>query len=350
VIKLLIVDDSRTARDRIALDVAGASDIILCGTAKDGPEGVRLAVEREPDVILMDLVMPGMDGCEATRAIMTRRPVPVIVMTSADGRDATKRAFESGAAEFFTKGQGAAALLETIRTMARVKVVGFHVHERVATMPERVRSRRASGRSSTPHGVVAPAGIVVVGASTGGPQALQVLLSNLRPDLPIAYVIVLHIAHGFLDSLTGWLKTTAGPTLKVAREGERFAAGVAYFAPDGTHLEITRAGTAALTDAPLRHGLRPAVDVLFESAAQTLGRRSLGLLMTGMGSDGARGLLAMHQAGAMTVTQDEASCVVYGMPKMAVSLGASRAALTPQAAAGAIAVWARQLPKETTPT
>jgi len=344
VIKVLIVDDSRTAREKIALDVSRTSDITVCGMAKDGAEGVRLALEKRPDVILMDLVMPGMDGCEATRAIMTHTPVPIIVMTSADGHDATQRAFDSGAVEFFAKGQGAAALLETIRTMARVKVVGFHVRQRAASIPDREPPPpRVVRRPRAIPSKLPPAGIVVVGASTGGPQALQVLLSSLAPDLPVAYVIVLHMAPGFLDALTGWLKATARPELRVATESMPFAAGVAYFAPDDAHLEITPRGTAALTHGPPRHGLRPAADVLFESAARTLGPRSLGFLMTGMGGDGAEGLLAMRRAGAMTITQDEASCVVYGMPRIAVSLGASRSALSPRAAAGAIGVWASQL-------
>ncbi len=335
-IRVLVVDDSRTARERVTRDLGGAPDVVVAAVATSGEQAIRLATELLPDVILMDLVMPGIDGCEATRAIMSVAPVPIIVMTGEDGREAMQRALDSGAVEFISKRSGRAALLDVVRVMAGVKVVGLRVRARASTAAV---ARSAPGVDVAPR----PLGVVAIGASTGGPQAIQVLLSRLPPDLPVTYAIVLHIARGFLDALLAWLKVTSGPDVRVARHGESLAVGVAYIAPDEAHLELAIDGTARLTTSPQRHGHRPSVDVLFESTAKNVGARSLGLLMTGMGSDGARGLLAMQHAGATTITQDEASSVVYGMPRAAVTLGASRGAFTPEAAAAAIAAWARQL-------
>ncbi len=339
-IRILIVDDLRVIREKLRLELRQVPDFEVVGEASNGRDGIAMALAKRPDLILMDLVMPDMDGFAATRAIMERRPTPIVILSGEDPREVTAQAFESGAVEFVSKNTPIPQLIETIRSMSTVRVVGFHVRARVPLPhrpPDRPARPREAGLSQS------PLGIVLVGASTGGPQALQLLFSALTPDLPVAYVVVQHIARGFLGSLLDWLAMTAIPKVRVAEHGELMEQGNIYLAPDDFHLHVVKNGRLSLVNLPLRSGVRPSADELFESAAQHERRPRFGVLLTGMGSDGARGLLALRQAGAMTLTQDKQSSLIYGMPAAGVALGASQLSADPVAAAAHINAWASAL-------
>ncbi|MHB1843759.1 MAG: chemotaxis protein CheB [Deltaproteobacteria bacterium] len=336
-IRVLVVEDSKTVRERIRLALASAPGLSICGMAKDGREGVALARESRPDVVLMDLNMPDMNGFEATRQIMTERAVPVVVLTSLDAPTVSTEAFECGAAEILSKEKIGSELCALIRSMAGFKVVGFHVKSR--------QSPRAGEPLRRPPREGATSGVVLVGASTGGPQALQLLLGKLSHDSQVAFVIVQHIADGFVEPLVDWLQLTTPLPIRIARGGEHPAAGAIFFAPDRHHLRFAANGAFTLGDDPAINGVKPAVDALFSSAAKLSGISVLAYLMTGMGGDGAVGLKALRDAGATTLTQSEESCVIYGMPAVAVGLGASQGQLGPVEAAAAINGWGLQFSK-----
>ena len=338
-IRVLVVDDSAYMRELVRAVIEQTPGLQLCGSVNSGAEGVRLAAELSPDVVLMDLTMPGMDGFEATRRIMgSRRPVPVVVLTARDPGEVSKQVFECGAAEVVSKDQIGPRLGTVIQTMAGVKVVGLRVRERPIT----IAPARKSAPPARPTRKDAPGelrGVVLVGSSTGGPQALQALFGGLEPHPHVAFAVVQHIAAGFMGALVEWLSLSTRLTLRIAEHGRRLEPGVVTFAPGDRHLAIERGGLLSLSSAPARNGVRPAADVLFETGAAAYGDRALGLLLTGMGRDGADGLRVLYDAGAHTLTQSEESCVVYGMPREAVELGASRGQVTPREAAVAISAW-----------
>jgi two-component system, chemotaxis family, protein-glutamate methylesterase/glutaminase len=339
-IRILIVDDVRVVREKLMLEFTKFPDLEVVGAANTGRAGIELALSKKPDVVLMDLHMPDVDGFTATRTIMEQCPMPVIILSAKNEKEVSKQAFDSGAVEFVSKETPISRLVEVIRTMAKVRVVGFHVQ----TRPPRIVSKASrGGRPAPPLGPNSPRGLVLIGASTGGPQALQLFFSSLAPDLPIAYAVVQHIAHGFMGSLLEWLSSSSVPKLRIAQQGDALEMGNAYVAPDDAHLHVVRNGHLALSDAPLRNGVRPSADELFESAAKWERRRRFALLFTGMGTDGAEGLLALRAAGAMTVTQEEKSCVIYGMPAAAVALGASQATADPVGAAALVSAWGKDL-------
>ncbi len=335
-IRVLVVDDSPVIRERVRLELDRAAGLQVCGVASSGRQGVRLAVELQPDVVLMDLSMPDLDGFEATREIMHLRPVPVIALTAMDAKEVSRKAFECGAAEFLQKDRIGPEMCELVRLMAGMKVVGLRVRERAP--------RPALGAfAAEPRFSLEPPGIALVGASTGGPQALQELLSALPEGAPVAYAVVQHIARGFLQPLVGWLAETTRLRLRIAKAGDRLEAGTVLFAPDDWHLLVGPNDRCFLDGSAPVQGVRPSVDALFKSG-RFLGPRALGLLMTGMGSDGAEGLRQLREAGATTLTQSEESSIIYGMPAAAVRLGASQQQVSPREAAKVISLWAARFP------
>ncbi len=326
-IRVLVFDDSAVARERAQLDLEASPDLTVCGTASDGNEGVAATLRLRPDVVVMDLNMPDLDGYAATRAIMEKHPVPVIVLTSENGDDASRRAFESGAVEFVSKGTPAAKLVEIVRLVAKVKVVGFHVRERHSgrspSVPPPPPNRAEPGGAGLSRESI-PKGLVAVGASTGGPGALVDILRGLPAEFSLPLVFVLHISPVFGPSFADWLDAQTERRVAFARDGEPIAsaAGRVVMAPAERHL-VVRDGCFRLTRDPERHSCRPSVDVLFESMARELGGSSAACLLTGMGRDGAAGLLQIRRAGGLTIAQDEATSIVYGMPREAVQLGAA---------------------------
>jgi two-component system chemotaxis response regulator CheB len=332
IIKVLVVDDSPTAREFIAHAITGP-DIRVIGTASDGNEAVEFVKRTRPDVITMDIYMPGMGGLEATRRIMETNPVPIIIVSGNwDPREVetTFRAMEAGALAIVHRPQGIGhpghkaavkELIETLRLMSEVKVVRRwpSVRTTVAEAPAPPRS--------LPHGEIE---LVAIGASTGGPPVLQTILSGLPRDFPAPVLIVQHMATGFLQGMVDWLGETCPMPLKIAAFGENVLPGHVYFAPDGHHMGIESRNKIVLTAEAPEHGARPSVSYLFRSVAKSYGGTAAGVLLTGMGRDGAEEMKALKEKGAATIAQDRESSVVYGMPAAAVELGAADYVLSPQ--------------------
>jgi two-component system chemotaxis response regulator CheB len=300
-------------------------DLKVIGEAGDGAEALSQVERLRPDVITMDLRMPRVDGLEAIRRIMAVHPAPIVVVTGVDlEREAhlPKEVARLGAVSILKRPEPsapnyrafAAKLVEQVKLMSDVKVV------------RRPWSRRAAQPDEGRGAVARPAAqrieIVAIGSSTGGPAALHTVLSRIPANFPAPILIVQHISFGFVDGLASWLGGACPLRVTVAQPRERVQPGSVYLAPDNCHMQIDRLGRIGLaSDEPI-DGHRPSATALFKSVARAYGPAALGVILTGMGADGAAGLKAMQQAGALTIAQDEASCVVFGMPKEAIALGA----------------------------
>jgi two-component system, chemotaxis family, protein-glutamate methylesterase/glutaminase len=367
VIRVLIVDDSATARLLLTKLLTSDPDIQVVGTANDGAEAVARALELRPNLITMDIRMPRMDGLEATRRIMEQIPTPIIVVSaSVDSSDLpiTFSAMQAGALEVLEKPVGFGAqnfealsqrLISTVKVMAEVMVVRRRPRPPTGTLPATAPPRYPppapaqtsplDGGRWAEHNYIGslsqPPALLVIGASTGGPSALATLLKGLPADFPVPILIVQHITSGFLAGLVTWLQTTCALSLKVAQEGELVASGQVYFAPEDRHLVLSARGILGYDRAPAVSHVRPSATVLFKSAAAVYGAAVAGVLLTGMGDDGALGLKAIHDAGGITLAQDEASSVVYGMPRAAAELGAVDRVLPLERVAPAIIALAR---------
>jgi two-component system chemotaxis response regulator CheB len=320
---VLLIDDSDIARRMLAAVLARDPDVQLVGQGADGEEAVTLAARERPDVILMDVNMPKMDGWVATRTIMESTPVPIVLISATyDLRDAANsfRALEAGAITLVDKPvdpsspdfeRQLAGLVSTVKVMAGVNLV--------TRRPRRVRAMASpSGPSTMP---TTKLDVVAIGASTGGPAALSTILSNLPRDLPVPVLVVQHIAQGFEQGLVEWLASVCPLRVRFAAEGEALRSGDVLFAPSGLHLGVTRGRRVALSGQPPIDGHRPSATHLFRSVAWAYGPSALGVILTGMGQDGADGLSEVHDRGGFVVAQDESTSVVYGMPGTAVAKG-----------------------------
>lgn len=339
-IKVLIVDDSATVRQYLKAVFEEDSSFEVVGVACDGKEAVAMVRRKNPDVVTMDIHMPGMDGFEATREIMRTHPVPIVVVSSSydSGQiEKTFMALKAGAVAALGKPAGpghpnSAAmvrkLIQTVRLMSEIKVVRRH--------PNLQQSGSAPGRASRPasFGSVRPAEIVAIGASTGGPPVLQQVLSGLPGSFPFPILVVQHISRGFLEGMVEWLAKETELKLRIPVDGERIKAGVVYFAPDDHHMGVTLKGEIILSNAPLINSVRPSVSYLFSSIANAYRQRAIGILLTGMGKDGAMELKEMKAKGATTLAQDRESSVVFGMPGEAVKINAADHVLDPGKIAG----------------
>jgi two-component system chemotaxis response regulator CheB len=335
-IKVLIVDDSLVVREFLQHLLTSDPDIQVVGMAGDGDEAVQLVHRMKPDVVTMDIHMPKMDGYQAIRKIMETHPVPVIIVSSSwDPQEVGNsfRAMEAGAVAALVKPQGpghpdhanaAKELIQTVKLMSEVKMVRRWVRP----------SRDPATPAFQPPLAIRPKpsefDILVLGASTGGPPVLQTILFRLPKDLPVPIVIVQHIAQGFVQGLLEWLNQTTGFPMHLASHGERLLPGHVYFAPDGHHIGVEADGQAMLSIDPPENGLRPSVSFLFRSVARNFGSKAIGVLLTGMGKDGAEELRLMRNRGAITFAQDQASSVVHGMPGEAVKLDAAVHVLSPE--------------------
>ena len=324
---VLIVDDSPTLRHLIRAILNTDPELNVIGEARNGEEAVAMVARLHPDVVTMDIQMPQMDGYEAIRRIMSENPVPIVVLTSTESDirlGATYKGVESGALMVVGKPRGlpgddpeAVEMINVVKAMADVKVIRrkWKVQKRPEPAGGGPAARR--GRLSSPYRIVA------VGTSTGGPPALRTVLGELPATFRAPVVVVQHISKGFTDGLARWLNDTVSLRVKLAEEGEPLLPGTAYIAPDGVHLQVTGRGKVTLLKESPMDGHRPSVTALFNSVAKEYGPRAVGVLMTGMGRDGASGLYVMKQEGAFTIAQDEASSIVFGMPKEAINMGAA---------------------------
>ncbi len=336
-VRVLIVEDSPTLRLLLKTILESDPEIQVIGMAASGEEGVRQALALKPDIITMDIHLPGMDGFEATRRIMEQRPTPIVIVSSSVDRNevmVTFNAIQAGALEVLEKPTSTnhpdyAALRErlitSVKLMSEVKVI------------RRYRSPMAGRGQPGPVGRAARSyALVAIGASTGGPAALNALFKELPADFPLPIVVVQHMTIGFTAGLAAWLQLESRLPVKIAEEGESLRAGTIYLAPDDTHIEFRYRGVIGLSKAPVISHVRPSATVLFESVARVYGAEAIGILLTGMGDDGARGLKAMRERGAATIAQDEATSAVYGMPKVAAEIGAAEQILPLNQIVGAV--------------
>lgn len=324
-LRVLLVDDSPSVRAVLKRFFSWTEDIQVVGEAEDGAEGVRLVQALSPDVVLMDLVMPGMDGYAATERIMEVRPTPIVVLSSRANRNQMRIAFEAirrGAVEVLGKPPDTRSwrqLAETLPEMVRTAAAA--------------RTRPAPRPRPTP-GVKTPKRSlrwVGVGASTGGPAALRELLEGLPETFPMTFLVVQHITSGFETGLADWLNREFPFDVRLATDGEEARPGTVRLAPGGVHLVLETGGILRLDgDSPPRSGHRPSVDALLSSIARSAPQGSAGVILTGMGADGVEGLAELRAAGGLTIAQEPASCVVYGMPRVAVERGAAEVELTPR--------------------
>ena len=335
-IKVLIVEDSPVVRELLAYILGSDPQIEVIATARNGEEALDFIAHNKPDVITMDIHMPKMDGYEATRRIMETQPVPIIIVSASwDEKEVatTFNAMEAGAVAGLAKPRGighagyeagAKELIWTVKTMSEVKVIKRWPRRRpsaeVAAAPPQVKLKPTT----------ADIQIVAIGASTGGPPALKTILSGLGRDFPVPVLIVQHIAAGFLQGLVDWLNQESDLSIRVASQGERVLSGHAYIAPDGYQMTVNRSRRIALTNDGPVNGLCPSVSYLFRSAAEVFGPHATGVLLTGMGRDGAEELKVMKAKGAITIAQDKGSSVVHGMPGAAIELGGASYVLPPE--------------------
>jgi two-component system, chemotaxis family, protein-glutamate methylesterase/glutaminase len=325
-VRVLVVDDSALMRKLIPKLLERDPSIEVVGTAMDGNFALKKIEEFRPDVVTLDLEMPRMDGLDTLRLIMRNAPMPVIVFSthSQEGAYATLKALALGALDFVPKPQTAAAgqietvaaqLIEKIKVAKRV--IGRKLPPAVVPIdPVKPKKREQAQIPATR--------IIAIGISTGGPNALQYVLSHIPPDFSGSFVIVQHMPEGFTEMFARRLDDCCGLTVQEARSGDLLLAGRALICPGNRHIMVRRmprGDVAVLSDNPPVNGHRPSADVLFHAVAQEFGSASVGVIMTGMGEDGAEGLGAIKRAGGMTVAQSEDTCVVSGMPRAAILKG-----------------------------
>jgi two-component system chemotaxis response regulator CheB len=325
VIRVLVVDDSAFVRQALTRMLGAAPDIDVVGTAADGKEGYEKALALRPDVVTLDIKMPRMDGLEALRRIMSECPTAVLLLSSqtSEGADVTLRGLELGAMDFVDKSsvQGHMNLLSlSEELLAKVRALASVPRARIASPPV---VREGPPRAPEP-GRGPGTQVVVIGTSTGGPPALQAIIPRLPPGLPCAVLVVQHMPVGFTRSLAERLDGRSVLRVREASEGDPVGPGSVLIAPAGQHMKVRRRGKETrvwLDDEPRSALHRPSVDVLMGSVAKAYGPRAMGIVLTGMGSDGVEGLRAIRHFGGVTLAESEESCVIYGMPKAAMEAG-----------------------------
>lgn len=342
-ISVLVVDDSAFMRKMVSEMISADPAFVVVAQARNGEDALAKVEQFHPDIITLDVEMPVMDGFAALIAIMHQNPTPVVMLSSLTqaGADMTLKCLEHGAIDFVGKPSGsisldiervACELVVKLKSAATAKVRPHRLYQVPSKAPDAEPPKRPlpesiclpvasvrpiasrSGRCTTP-------GVLVVGSSTGGPRALQSVIPNLPADLEFAVVVVQHMPAGFTESLARRLNDLSPLHVREAAEGDILEAGTVLVAPGGHHLQFDSSGRAHLTSEPPVHGVRPSFDVTLASLAPVFGGNMVGVILTGMGKDGARGLKTIHDLGAATVAEDESTCIVFGMPKAAIELG-----------------------------
>lgn len=326
-IKVLIVDDSALIRGVMKEIINSQTDMEVVGAAPDPLVAREMIKQTNPDVLTLDVEMPKMDGLDFLDRLMRLRPMPVVMVSSLTekGSDITMRALELGAVDFVTKPKSSiqSGLLEYTELITEKIRIASHAKIKARKPQTDADGNASPGLAAIRNPLTSSEKLIIVGASTGGTEAIKDFLVQLPPDCP-GILITQHMPPGFTRSFANRLDKLCRISVKEAEGGERVLPGHAYLAPGHSHLLLVRSGANYMTklDAgePVnRH--RPSVDVLFNSAAVSAGKNAIGVILTGMGKDGAAGMLAMKQAGAYNLAQDEATCVVFGMPKEAIAMG-----------------------------
>jgi two-component system chemotaxis response regulator CheB len=327
IVRVLVVDDSAYVRKMVTQMLSRSPFVDVVGTARDGREALELAASLKPDVITCDLNMPEMDGVAFVREQMQRQAIPIVIISVAGpSGEQVLAALEAGAVDFLQKPTALATdrLLEVAdELVAKVKAASGAKMWRLGAHPASLVTARSAARTDAGR-----ADILLIGISTGGPQALKILVPQLPADFPIPVAMVLHMPVGYTELYAKKLNEMSLLEVKEAAEGDVLTAGRVYLAPAGRHLSFRRVGTQVVTHLdvrPLDTLHRPAVDVLFHSAAEVYGARTLAVVMTGMGSDGREGSAWIKARGGQVLTEAEQSCVVYGMPRSVVEAGLSDA-------------------------
>jgi two-component system chemotaxis response regulator CheB len=340
-IRVLVIEDSLTVRKRM-LEVLGSDPgIEVVGEAEDGQRGIELCQSLRPDVVTLDMMLPVMSGLAATEYIMAYCPTPILIVSASTNRGEMFKTYEAlaaGALDVLDKhtgdepnGEWEQRLVSTVKLISRIKVI-THPRARLGSTAQRLPSGIAAAAAPLPaatHGQPGHLRAVVIGVSTGGPAALIAILRGLPRDFPLPLIIVIHIGKLFAPAFAEWLDAQTPIRVAYARDGEPLppvGEGRALLAPPDVHL-VVRQGQLRYTHAAELHSCRPSVDVFFASVAAELGASCVACLLTGMGKDGAEGLLAIRRAGGRTIAQDEASSVVFGMPREAILLGAAEQVL-----------------------
>ncbi|SMC39286.1 two-component system, chemotaxis family, response regulator CheB [Desulfocicer vacuolatum DSM 3385] len=339
-IKVLIADDSHTTMEYLKYLLDSDDETTIVGIAENGKEAVALSKKKHPDVILMDIHMPKMNGFEATRIIMENNPVPIIIMSAIHDVKETAvifRAMEAGAVSILNKPWGVnhpdherdyEELLQNVKLMSEITMVKRHKHVTDMTKKPRQPMPRVPGGGSVARS--ADIGIIAMGASAGGPPVLKEILLKIPDTFPIPILIVQHISRGFIDCLINWLGQTTGCAIHLASHGEILLPGHVYFAPDGYHMGVQHSKRILLSKAKPENSSRPSISFLFRSVAKVYGPSAAGILLTGMGKDGADGLKFMKDKGAVTFAQDKDSSLVHGMAGEAMKGNAVMYELSPE--------------------
>jgi two-component system, chemotaxis family, protein-glutamate methylesterase/glutaminase len=331
-VRVMVVEDSLVVRQLLVHIIARDPRLIVAAAVGSAEEALQEIGRVQPDVISMDIRLPGMDGLEATRRIMSEHPTPIVVIADSIEDSSLKismNALRAGALTVVEKpvgvsSAGYAAIADTICTqlfiMSQVPVV------RRRSFAWRPEAQKKTARPEPEWSMLRPS-VMGIAASTGGPPALAKVLSSLPQDFPLPILLVQHMGAPFMEGFASWLNGLVPPEVRVAQDQEIPSPGRVYVAPGDRHLLLTAAGTLRISaEAPLGNQ-RPSATMLFQSIAQSAGRRGLGVVLTGMGEDGATGLVEMRQAGGFTIAEDESTAVVYGMPAAAVRLGGSSLSL-----------------------
>jgi two-component system chemotaxis response regulator CheB len=328
--RVLVVDDSVTARKHLVEVLSADPELEVAGEAEDGKRAIELCRSLRPDVITLDMMLPVMSGVAVTEYVMAYCPTPILVVSASTNRGELYKTYDAlaaGAVDVFEKPSGKdrdgvweRGLVSSVKTVSRIRVI---THIRGRLVPHAQTSVRSTGCEAS-NGKPAKS-LIAIGASTGGPAAIVEILRGLPAGFPVPILLVIHIGEPFSASFADWLDGLMALRVRYALDGESLPAlGQAglVVAPPGFHLSV-RQGKLKVDRGPERNSCRPSVDVLFESLASELGAQTVACLLTGMGRDGAAGLLALRHAGALTIAQDEASSVVFGMPKEAIQIGAA---------------------------
>jgi len=326
-IRVLVVEDSVTQRRQLVTLIQKAPDMEVIGQARNGMEAIELVEKLRPDVISMDIRMPHLGGLEATREIMREFPTPIVIVSHASSdADMAMAAMQAGALAAIEKPPASTdphyarrceELVSTLRLMARVRVIR-HWNNHSRPLP------KTGPLLATSQPLLAPVPeIVVIGASAGGPGALAAVLGKLPADFALPVLIVQHLTAEFMPGLAEWLNRAGPLPVRLAVGGELPLPGQVLLAPGGAHLRLSIEGRVVLDSIRGSYRHQPAVDALFKSTADCYGSRAIGIVLTGMGDDGAAGLRLMRDAGARTIAQNEETCVVFGMPAAAIERGAA---------------------------
>lgn len=333
-IKVLIVEDSAVTRELLIHILESDKDIQIIGTASNGEEAVEFVQRDKPDIITMDINMPKMNGFEAIRRIISTIPVPIIIVSSTwetENVEATFKAFEVGAVSFAQKpwglnhpdyDQNAAKLIEIVKLMSEIKVIKRWIKDKDNQVEKHNDIKFVKNNKKYLK-------IIAIGVSTGGPLIIQKILEKLPANLNVPIVIVQHITVGFLGGLVDWLNVTSALPVHIAQNNQLMEAGHVYFAAEKHQMKINSAHRIVLTNDEDENGIRPSVSYLFRSIAEVYKDAAIGIILTGMGRDGAKELLQMRGKGALTIAQDKDTSVVHGMPGEAIKLGAAQYILPP---------------------